>query len=82
MFRTGSQGLGSGKIPMINSIIELSLRIIACLTLPKFLGYMGICLTSPMAWTFAGFTLPFLTIKLYRKIEKSFVRDAIIDKKA
>ncbi len=82
VFRTGSQGLGSGKIPMINSIIELSLRIIACLTLPKFLGYMGICLTSPMAWTFAGFTLPFLTIKLYRKIEKSFVRDAIIDKKA
>lgn len=70
VFRTGAQGLGSGKIPMANAIIELSLRIIACLTLPKWLGYLGVCLTSPAAWVFAGFTIPFLTIKLYKRIKK------------
>ena len=70
VFRTGSQGLGSGKIPMANGMIELSLRIVASFTLPRWLGYMGVCLTSPAAWIFAGFTIPFLTIRLYKKIKR------------
>lgn len=72
VYRTGAQGLGSGKIPMANALIELTLRIITCIVLPPRLGYVGICLASPAAWFFAGFTLPFLTHKLYKKIKKQF----------
>lgn len=72
VFRTGSQGMGSGSIPMANAIIELTLRIIASLTLPKMLGYLGVCLASPCAWVFAGFTLPFLTARLYKRIKREY----------
>ena len=72
VFRTGAQGMGSGAIPMANAIIELTLRIISILILPKFLGYLGVCLASPCAWVFAGFTLPFLTARLYKKIKRQY----------
>lgn len=70
IFRTGSQGLGSGLIPMISSILELGFRAIAAFTLPLALGYMGICLSSPAAWCAAGFALPFCYLSLMRRIER------------
>ena len=70
IFRTGSQGLGSGIIPMISSILELALRAVAAFTLPLAFGYLGICLSSPSAWIAAGCALPFCYLKLMRNIEK------------
>ena len=70
IYRTGSQGLGSGIIPMISSILELVCRAVAAFTLPLALGYMGICLSSPAAWCVAGFALPFCYLALMRKIER------------
>lgn len=78
VFRTGAQGLGSGKIPMANAIIELSLRIICSFTLPRWFGYVGICLASPAAWVCAGFTLPFLTARLYKRIKENYNQDSSI----
>ena len=69
IYRTGSQGLGSGIIPMISSILELACRAVAAFTLPLALGYMGICLASPAAWVVAGFALPFCYLKLMKNIE-------------
>ena len=69
IFRTGSQGLGSGSIPMLSSILELSLRVIAAMILPGLIGYLGICLASPAAWIGAGFVLPFVCSKFIKKIE-------------
>ncbi len=70
IYRTGSQGLGSGLIPMISSILELLFRAIAAFTLPIALGYTGICLSSPAAWCAAGFALPFCYLKLMGRIER------------
>ncbi len=74
LFRTGTQGLGSGSIPMISSITELVVRTIAAFTLPVFLGYQGVCLASPAAWIGAGFLLPFCYLARMRKIEKHLVK--------
>ena len=71
IYRTGTQGLGSGIIPMISSILELICRAIAAFTLPLALGYIGICLSSPVAWIVAGFTLPFCYMSLMRRIERN-----------
>ncbi len=71
IYRTGTQGLGSGIIPMISSILELICRAAAAFTLPLALGYIGICLSSPAAWVVAGCTLPFCYMSLMRRIERN-----------
>lgn len=70
LYRTGTQGLGSGSIPMISSITELLLRSIAAFTLPVFFSYQGVCLSSPAAWIGAGFLLPFCYMARMRTIRK------------
>ena len=70
LYRTGTQGLGSGSIPMISSITELILRSIAAFTLPVFFSYKGVCLSSPAAWIGAGLLLPFCYVARMRRIKK------------
>ncbi len=72
VYRTGCQGLGSGFIPMLSSIIELVLRCIGAYILPSIFSdsYLGICLSSPLAWIGAGFILPFIYLVYMKKIEK------------
>lgn len=59
VLRSTSQGLGSGLIPMLSSIQELVFRVLVALTLPRFLGYVGVCLASPVAWVAASILLLF-----------------------
>lgn len=72
IFRTGCQGLGSGLIPMISSLLELGFRVISTLTLPGLFGYLGICFASPLAWVAAGGLLPICYILQIRRIEKRY----------
>lgn len=76
VYRTGCQGLGSGGIPMLSSIIELTVRSIAAYALPLIFSsnkYLGICLSSPAAWICAGFILPFVYMNYMKKIEKRII---------
>ncbi len=57
VFRNTCQGLGSGLIPMLSSIQELIFRALVAVTLPPALGYVGICLSSPIAWIAAALIL-------------------------
>lgn len=70
VFRTGTQGLGSGAIPMISSITELVMRVITAFTLPRYLGYLGVCLASPVAWVGAAIILPICYLVKMRQIKK------------
>ena len=70
LYRTGCQGLGSGIIPMLSSVLELTLRAIGAFAFPLAFGYAGICFSSPAAWMAAGFSLPFCYFVLMRSIEK------------
>lgn len=69
IYRTGCQGLGSGAIPMISSITELIARSITAVTLPSLLGYLGVVLSSPLAWAAAGIICPICYFKYINKVE-------------
>lgn len=66
VLRSTCQGMGSGLIPMLSSLQELAFRVLVALSLPTYLGYMGICLASPIAWVAAA-TLLFFAYRLQMK---------------
>ena len=66
VLRSTCQGMGSGLIPMLSSLQELLFRVLVALTLPTYLGYMGICLASPIAWVAAS-ALLFFAYRLQMK---------------
>lgn len=70
IFRTGCQGLGSGSIPMISSIVELVCRIITAFTLPALFGFMGVVISSPIAWIGGGIICPICYLIYMRRLEE------------
>ena len=50
VFRYALQGLGQSVVPTIAGIMELVMRAAAALALCDWLGYLGACMASPMAW--------------------------------
>lgn len=70
IFRNGLQGLGDGMTPLLGGIGEMIARTLIVLTLPKFMGYLGLCFASPMAWIFADVPLIgkyFLMVRKWKK---------------
>lgn len=69
IFRFTLQGLGKSFVPTLAGVVELVMRIAAAIFLVDWLGYLGACLASPMAWL--GGLLPlaiafFLTARTLR----------------
>lgn len=67
VYRNVLQGMGDSFIPMIAGVAELIARAVVAFTLPKFIGFVGICLADPVAWIAAAVPL---MIAYYRKINK------------
>ena len=59
--------LGDSFIPMMAGVFELIARAIVAFTLPKVIGFTGICLSDPLAWIAASVPL---MITYYRKMKK------------
>lgn len=57
IFRSVLQGLGNALVPMLSGIMELVMRVIVALVLSQVMGYFGICLAGPVAWTGATILL-------------------------
>ena len=57
VYRNGLQGLGRGFVPMISGVVELVSRYIVILFTAKPLGYLGVCLSDPVAWLTTGLLL-------------------------
>ncbi len=70
IFRTGCQGLGSGKIPMLSALLELTARFSTAFTLTKVFGFMGICLSNATSWIASGCILPFVYLHYIKKLEE------------
>ena len=49
--------MGHSFIPMMAGAAELVLRIIGALLLARWLGYLGVCLSNPLAWVGATLML-------------------------
>lgn len=67
ILRNALQGLGDGLTPLWGGIGEMIARTLIVLTLPRWMGYLGICFASPMAWIFADIPLFIKYISMSRK---------------
>ena len=67
VYRNVLQGMGESFMPMIAGVLELIARSIVAVTLPKYIGFTGICLSDPVAWVAASV---FLMITYYKKMKK------------
>lgn len=67
VYRNVLQGMGESFVPMMAGVCELLARAAVAFTLPKFIGFTGICLSDPIAWIAA--CVP-LMITYYRKMKK------------
>ncbi|MBD3949481.1 MATE family efflux transporter [Tuanshanicoccus lijuaniae] len=50
VYRYTLQGLGDSKIPTFAGIMELIMRVAAAIVLGKLWGFLGLSLSSPLAW--------------------------------
>lgn len=50
VYRNALQGMGYSMLTTIGGIVELGMRILACLLLVKALDYLGLCLSNQCAW--------------------------------
>lgn len=50
IFRSGLQGLGESQITVLAGILELIMRILACVVLASLFAWTGLCLSNPCAW--------------------------------
>lgn len=67
VYRSVLQGMGDSFVPMMAGVSELLARAAVAFTLPKFIGFAGICLSDPVAWVAAAVPL---MIAYYKKINK------------
>ncbi len=57
LFRNVLQGMGKVKAPLISGLAELVARTAAAFILCSYMGYLGVCLATPLAWIFAAIVL-------------------------
>ena len=50
VYRTSVQSMQNGTAPFAACMIELVMRIVACVGLVGILGYTAVCIASPLAW--------------------------------
>lgn len=69
VYRNVLQGMGESFVPMMAGVYELLARAIVAFTLPKFIGFTGICLSDPIAWISACIPLMITYHRTIKKIE-------------
>jgi putative MATE family efflux protein len=57
VFRSSLQGLGNKSAPIICSIMETVMSILAAFVLIPRMGFMGVCLVNPLSWLASGIPL-------------------------
>lgn len=72
IFRNALQGMGSTLIPMLAGAMELVMRVLVSFLLPPYLGYMAICIASPVAWIGAVIPLVGFYMVLMRRLKRRY----------
>ena len=70
VYRNVLQGMGESFVPMIAGFFELAARATVAFTLPKVIGFTGICLSDPIAWISAAVPLMLTYYIKMKKIDK------------
>ena len=68
VYRTTVQSMGNGRAPFLACIIELIMRLAATLGLSSVLGYLSVCIASPLAWLGA---CSLLIVCYYRMVRRA-----------
>ena len=76
VFRNALQGMGFARQAMSAGVAELAARAIAAFGLVGSLGYLGVCLASPLAWVLADAMLLALYHVEMRKLGRTLGGDA------
>lgn len=71
IYRNALQGMGQSFVPMMAGVYELGARSLVAFTLPKFIGFTGICLSDPIAWIAACLPLAYTYFKYIRSLTQS-----------
>lgn len=70
IYRSTLQGLGNAIIPFWSGVVELVIRVGVALILSRMIGYAGICLAGPLAWTGAAILLAWSYYRTIHRLEK------------
>ena len=76
VFRNALQGMGFAKQAMSAGVAELAARAIAAFGLVGSMGYLGVCLASPLAWVLADVILLILYFAEMRRLDRSLGESA------
>ena len=74
VYRTSIQSMQNGRAPFAACIIELIMRIAATVRLSGGLGYLSVCIASPLAWFGACALLIPCYYKMMRKTDRSYIQ--------
>ena len=74
VYRTSIQSMQNGRAPFAACIIELIMRIAATVRLSGVLGYLSVCIASPLAWFGACALLIPCYYKMMRKTDRSYIQ--------
>ena len=69
ILRCTLQGVGHKIIPLVSSVLELSVKVLSALWLTPLLGYLGIALTEPISWTLMTMILTVGYVRWIRKMK-------------
>ncbi|MDO4484136.1 MAG: MATE family efflux transporter [Clostridia bacterium] len=72
IFRCTLQGMGAKIIPLVTSVLEMTVKVLSVMFLVPWLGYLGVCLTEPISWIAMTTVLTFGIISTMRKVERRF----------
>ena len=73
IYRNACQGMGIAAVPFLASTVELVMRCGSAIFLANSLGFIAICIGSPIAWTM-GAVFVYLSFRYFiRILEKKYV---------
>lgn len=70
--RTSLQGMGSKIAPLVSSVMELFIKVIASFFVVPVLGYFGVCIVEPITWILCMIWLIFSYYSFIRKCNKKY----------
>ncbi len=68
ILRCTLQGVGKKIIPLVSSVLELSVKVIAAFFLVPGIGYLGVALAEPISWVLMTSILSVGYVKWWRKV--------------
>lgn len=77
IYRNALQGMGQSFVPMMAGVYELVARAAVAFTLPRYFGYIAICMSDPAAWFAASIPLGIYYYKTIKKLTNNN-REAVI----